>query len=56
MAKLRQESGTQSKPDRFRQAARDIGADEADDALDRAFGKLNLTKKSEPEPRKPVDK
>jgi len=42
--------------DRFRQAAREIGADESDDALDRAMGTLELTKKPEPEPKKPADK
>ena len=41
--------------DRFKEAARQIGADEAPDALDRAFGKLDLRHKPEPEskPEKP---
>ena len=34
--------------DRFKDAARDVGADESDDALDRIMGKLDLTKKPEP--------
>lgn len=33
--------------DLFKEAARDAGADESDDALDRIIGKLDLTKKSE---------
>ena len=31
--------------DRFKEAARTVGADESDDALDRIMGKLDLTKK-----------
>lgn len=38
-------SGEQAE--RFREAARVIGADEADDALDRIMGKLDLKKKPE---------
>lgn len=34
---------------RFRDAAREVGADESDDALDQIMGKLDLTKKMEPE-------
>ena len=40
--------------DRFKEAARDLGADESDDALDRIRGKLDLKKK--PEPEKPAKK
>jgi len=42
--------------DRFREAARDLGADESDDALDRIMGKLDLTKKPEPKADKPAKK
>lgn len=35
--------------DRFREAACEVGADEADDALDRIMDKLDLRKKPEPE-------
>jgi hypothetical protein len=44
---------TTKKPQigRFHQTARDLGADESDDALDRIMGKLDLTKKPEPEPK-----
>ena len=42
----------QSQLDRFREAAREVGADEADDALDRVMGRLDLTKKPEPAPKK----
>lgn len=31
--------------DRFRDAARELGADESPDALDRVMGRLDLTKK-----------
>jgi len=30
--------------------ARELGADESDDALDRILGRLDLTKKPEPKP------
>ena len=45
----------ESQADRFKNAAREAGADEAPDALDRAFGKLDLRHKPEPEskPEKP---
>jgi hypothetical protein len=36
-----------SQAARFREAARDLGADESDDALDQIIGKLDLTKMSE---------
>ena len=32
--------------DRFKEAARELGADESPDALDRIIGKLDLNKKS----------
>ncbi len=38
-----------SQLERFKQTARKIGADESDDALDKVMGKLDLTKKPEPE-------
>lgn len=34
-----------SQLDRFKEAGRRVGADESDDALDRAFGKLDLRNK-----------
>lgn len=37
----------QSQRDRFKEAARQVGADESDDALDRAFGALDLKRVSE---------
>lgn len=43
---------TREQADRFTQAAREVGADESDDALDRVMGKLDLKKK--PEPEKPA--
>lgn len=33
----------------FKEAARELGADESDDALNRIMGKLDLKKKPEPE-------
>lgn len=41
----------ESQAERFRQAARDLGTDESDDALDRVMGRLDLTKKPDPEPK-----
>jgi len=38
--------------DRFKQAAREVEADEADDALDRVMRKMDLTKKSEGDSKK----
>jgi hypothetical protein len=35
--------------ERFKEAAREVGADESADALDRVMGKLDLKKKVEPE-------
>ena len=46
----------QSQLERFRESAREIGADESDDALDRIMGKLDLTKKPEPETMTPDKK
>ena len=46
---------SKSQPDRFKEAAREVGADQSDDALDRIMGKLDLTKKPEPE-KLPVKK
>jgi len=43
--------GEKSQAERFRQAARDLGADESDDAHDRIMGKLDLRKKPNPEPK-----
>lgn len=36
-----------SQTDRFKEAAREVGADESPDAMDRIMGKLDLTKKPE---------
>lgn len=42
-----------SQADRFRETARQLGADESDDALDRAMGKLDLRRKpGEGEPKR----
>lgn len=38
-------NGKHDQVGRFRKAARDLGADESGDALDRVMGKLDLTKK-----------
>lgn len=38
-------SGKQSQSDLFKEAARELGADESDDALDRVMGKLDLKRK-----------
>ena len=38
--------------DRFKEAARQIGADESSDALDKAFGMLDLQPKSVPSDQK----
>ena len=34
--------------DRFKEAAREVGADQSEDALDHIMGKLDLKKKPEP--------
>lgn len=39
---------------RFREAAREVGADESDDTLDRVMAKLDLKKKPDPA-KKPDD-
>lgn len=38
--------------DRFKEAARQVGADESDDALDRVMGKLDLKRKPDAKPAK----
>lgn len=38
-------SHDKSQLNRFKEAARELGADESDDALDKIMGKLDLTKK-----------
>lgn len=55
---MRTPDDNESQLDRFRKVARELGADEADDALDRAMGKLDLRTKPTPppEPKKPQDK
>lgn len=40
---------TDDQAERFKQAARELGTDERDDALDRAFGKLDVKRKPEKE-------
>ena len=45
----------QEQIDAFKKAAREVGADESDDALDRIMGKLDLKKKPEPD-EKPAKK
>lgn len=42
-------SNEKAQSERFRQAARELDADQSDDALDRIMGKLDLKKKPEPE-------
>ncbi len=42
-----------AQAERFREAARAIGADESDDALDRAMSKLDLKAKPKPIPPEP---
>lgn len=41
----------QDQIDRFKETAREIGADESDDALDRVMGKLDL-KRRQQDPKK----
>ncbi|MGL4310251.1 MAG: hypothetical protein ACRCSU_07165 [Paracoccaceae bacterium] len=41
-----------SQLDRFKEAAREIEADESDDALDKVMRKLDLTKKPEEDRKK----
>lgn len=40
----------ESQLDRFKSVAKDLGADESDDALDRIMGNLDLKKKPEATP------
>ena len=40
---------SKSQLERFQNAAKEFGVDESPDALDRIMGKLDLTKKPEPE-------
>ena len=40
-----------TQSDLFKEAAREVGADESDDALDRLMGKLDLRKKPQPAPK-----
>ena len=40
----------ESQLDRFKEAARELGADESPDALDRIMGKMDLKKKPEATP------
>lgn len=40
--------------ERFKEAARELGVDESDDALDRVMGKLDLKRK--PEAERPAKK
>lgn len=37
---------------RFKQTAREVGADESDDALDKVFGKLDVKRKPDEKPEK----
>lgn len=39
----------QAQLDRFKEAARQVGADESDDALDKVFDRLDVTRKPEPD-------
>ena len=45
------QKNSQTQHDRFKEAARDLAADESDDALDRVMGKLDLRKKPGLEPK-----
>lgn len=49
MTKTKGSKTSSDQSDRFKEAARKAGADESDDAIDRAFGKLDLRHKPEPE-------
>jgi len=42
----------ESQLERFKQSAREVGADESDDALDKVFGKLDVKRKPEDEKAK----
>ena len=41
-------TSNESQLGRFKEAAREVGADESEDVLDQIMGKLDLTKKPEP--------
>lgn len=45
-------AGKKTQRERFEEAARQLGADESDDALDRAMDKLDLRHKPKPEGEK----
>ena len=45
---MKDEPGRKSQRERFAEAARAIEADDSPDALDRAFGKLDLARKPNP--------
>lgn len=45
-----------SQAERFREAARQLGADESEDALDRAMDRLDLKAKPKPEDEKKTPK
>lgn len=49
-------STKKSQIEAFKQAAREVGADEADDALDKVMRKLDLTKKPEADKSRPAPK
>ena len=40
--------------DRFKETAREVGADTSDDALDKVMGKLDLKKKPDEKGEKPL--
>ena len=42
-------SGNEKQQDRFENVAKDIGCDESEDALDKAFEKINPKVEKEPE-------
>jgi hypothetical protein len=52
----KEKTSLSDQADRFRQAAREVRADESDDALDRIMGKLDLRKKPEQDKTKQTDK
>ncbi len=52
MSDSKNEAKRPSQADRFKEAARQIGADESDDALDRAMDRLDLKAKPKGEDEK----
>ena len=46
---MAEKTSLSEQKDRFRMAARELGADESDDALDRVMGKLGLKKSKDDE-------